>query len=81
MDDKTSKIWTLPEDDPAEALAPIRRLVLIAFVVALIAGMLLISSTLHVMWTTDALSMSEERIRIISARRASPSQIRRYREG
>ena len=63
MDDKTSKIWTLPEDDPAEALAPIRRLVLIAFVVALIAGMLLISSTLHVMWTTDALSMSEERIR------------------
>lgn len=63
MDDKTRHPWTLPEDDPAEGLAPIRRLVMIAFFVALIAGVLLISSTLHVMWTTDALSMSEERAR------------------
>ena len=63
MDDKTSTIWTLPEDDPAEALAPIRRLVLIAFVIALIAGLLLVSSTLHVMWTTDELSQSQERAR------------------
>ncbi len=63
MDDKTSTIWTLPEDDPAEALAPIRRLVLIAFVIALVAGLLLVSSTLHVMWTTDELSQSQERSR------------------
>ena len=63
MDDKTDTFWTLPDGDPVEALAPIRRLVLTAFVVALIAGFLLISSTLHVMWTTDELSMSEERIR------------------
>ena len=63
MDDKTDKLWTLPDGDPAEALAPIRRLVMAAFVIALIAGLLLVNSTLHVMWTTDALSMSEERSR------------------
>jgi diguanylate cyclase (GGDEF)-like protein len=63
VDDKTDNFRTLPDGDPAEALAPIRRLVMIAFFVALFAGLLLISSTLHVMWTTDALSMSEERTR------------------
>jgi diguanylate cyclase (GGDEF)-like protein len=63
VDDKTDNLWTLADGDPAEALAPIRRLVMTAFVVALIAGLLLISSTLHVMWTTDELSMGQERSR------------------
>lgn len=63
MDKQTSNPWTLPDGDPAETLAPIRRLVMTAFVVALVAGMLLVNSTLHVMWTTDELSMSEERSR------------------
>ena len=63
MDRQILNSWTLPDADPAKALAPIRRLVLGAFVGALLAGIVLISSTLHVMSTTDDLSMQQERIR------------------
>lgn len=63
MDAKINKLLTLPESDPAKALAPIRRLVLGAFLGALLAGAVLIASTLHVMQTTDSLSMADERAR------------------
>lgn len=55
--------WTLPDADPVKALVPIRRLVWGAFAGALLAGAILVYSALHVMWTTDALSMQEERAR------------------
>ncbi len=60
---KINKFLTLPDTDPAKALAPIRRLVVGAFVGALLAGTMLIGSTLHVMETTDSISMAEERAR------------------
>lgn len=63
VDAKINKFLTLPDSDPAKALAPIRRLVFGAFVGALLAGAVLIGSTLHVMQTTDSLSMAEERAR------------------
>ena len=63
VDAKINKFSTLPETDPARALAPIRRLVLGAFLGALLAGAVLIASTLHVMQTTDSLSMADERAR------------------
>ena len=63
VDAKINKFLTLPDSDPARALAPIRRLVLGAFIGAVLAGSVLIGSTLHVMQTTDALSMAEERVR------------------
>ena len=63
VDAKINKFSTLPETDPAKALAPIRRLVFGAFVGALLAGAVLIGSTVHVMQTTDALSMADERAR------------------
>jgi len=46
-----------------EALTPIRRLVLAAFIGAALAGIVLVYSTMHVMWTTDNLSMQGERTR------------------
>lgn len=63
MDAKFNKIWTLPETDPVKALAPIRRLVLAAFLGAFLAGAFLVASAIHVMQTTDSLSMAEERAR------------------
>ncbi|QYO77077.1 GGDEF domain-containing protein [Devosia salina] len=63
MDRQILNSWTLPDADPVKALAPIRRLVLGAFAGALLAGLVLIYSTLHVMWTTDERSMQDERIR------------------
>ncbi|WP_297103231.1 GGDEF domain-containing protein [uncultured Devosia sp.] len=63
MDAKIDKIWTLPETDPVKALAPIRRLVVGAFLGSLLAGSVLVASTLHVMSTTDNLSMADERAR------------------
>ncbi|MBB4053114.1 diguanylate cyclase (GGDEF)-like protein [Devosia subaequoris] len=63
MGAKINKFSTLPDSDPAKALAPIRRLVVGAFVGALVAGAVLIGSTLHVMETTDSLSMVKERAR------------------
>ncbi len=63
MDRQIDKIWTLPDADPVKALAPIQRLVMLAFVGALLAGFVLVMSALHVMWTTDALSMADERAR------------------
>lgn len=63
MDAKINKITTLPETDPVKALAPIRRLVLAAFVGAFLAGVFLVASAIHVMQTTDSLSMTEERAR------------------
>lgn len=63
MDRQILNSWTLPDADPVKALAPIRRLVLGAFAGALLAGIVLILSTVHVMSTTDELSMQEERIR------------------
>ncbi|MHA6299771.1 diguanylate cyclase domain-containing protein [Devosia sp. CAU 1758] len=63
MDRQIDSFWTLPDADPVKALAPIQRLVLLAFVGALLAGFLLVMSALHVMWTTDALSMADERAR------------------
>ncbi|MBJ3785863.1 GGDEF domain-containing protein [Devosia sediminis] len=56
-------ILSLPEDDPARALRPIRLLVLGAVVFALLAGLALFTSVMHVMATTDAMSMAEERAR------------------
>jgi diguanylate cyclase (GGDEF)-like protein len=53
----------LPDTDTAKALAPIQRLVLFAFAGALLAGFMLVFSALHVMWTTDDLSMQDERAR------------------
>lgn len=52
-----------PDADPAKALAPIQRLVLGAFVSAICAAMALFLSVMHVMSTTDTLSMTEERVR------------------
>jgi diguanylate cyclase (GGDEF)-like protein len=63
LTEQTDTHWALPDADPVKALAPIRRLVLGAFVGAVLAGGILIYSTLHVMWTTDAMSMAEERAR------------------
>jgi len=63
VDAKINKIWTLPGTDPVKALAPIRRLVLAAFLGAFLAGAFLIASAIHVMQTTDSLSMAEERAR------------------
>lgn len=60
---EANRTWALPDSDPVKALAPIRRLVLGAFVGALLAGGILIYSTLHVMWTTDGMSMARERAR------------------
>lgn len=63
MDTQTNTFWTLPDGDPVKALAPIRRLVLAAFFGALLAGGLLVYSTLHVMWSIDTMSMQDERTR------------------
>jgi diguanylate cyclase (GGDEF)-like protein len=63
VDAKINKFSTLPDSDPAKALAPIRRLVFGAFMGALLAGAVLIGSTLHVMQTTDSISMAKERAR------------------
>lgn len=63
VDKQIDSFSTLPDAEPVKALAPIRRLVLGAFFGALLAGIVLVSSTLHVMWTTDNLSMREERQR------------------
>ncbi|MCP8883230.1 GGDEF domain-containing protein [Devosia sp. XJ19-1] len=63
MEKQIHSFWTLPDADPVKALVPIRRLVWGAFAGALLAGALLVYSALHVMWTTDALSMQEERAR------------------
>lgn len=63
VDAKINTFLTLPDSDPAKALAPIRRLVFGAFVGAVMAGAVLIASTLHVMQTTDSISMAEERAR------------------
>lgn len=55
----------LPDLDPAKALAPVRRLVLFAFVATVVAGVILVLSTLHVMWSTDDLSQQQERVRAV----------------
>ncbi|SMQ85680.1 diguanylate cyclase (GGDEF) domain-containing protein [Devosia lucknowensis] len=51
------------DSDPGRALAPIRLLVLGAFLSAVLACTALFVSVLHVMSTTDELSMAEERMR------------------
>jgi diguanylate cyclase (GGDEF)-like protein len=64
LDTQTNTIWTLPEIDPVKALAPIRRLVWAACLCALVAGGFLVISALHVMDTTNELSMARERARV-----------------
>ncbi|WP_338721983.1 GGDEF domain-containing protein [Devosia sp. XK-2] len=64
MDTQTNTIWTLPEIDPVKALAPIRRLVWLACLCALVAGGVLVLSALHIMETTDELSLARERARV-----------------
>lgn len=55
--------WTWPKADPTKALAPIQRLVAGAFVSAVLAALALAISVLHVMGTTNDMSMLEERAR------------------
>lgn len=63
MDIQKDKAWAAPDDDPAGGLAPVWRLMLFAFAGALAAGTMLVASALHVMSTTDDLSMQNERVR------------------
>ena len=55
--------WAAPDDDPAGGLAPVWRLMLLAFAGALAAAALIVVSALHVMSSTNDLAAENERAR------------------